>query len=630
MKRARLLRLASLGAVVFVLMAALAVRAVRTRGPAAASPAASTWRLAWEPGRAYVYTMSARTSQRARIGAGAAAQVVEGELDLVGQLVVRCLAAQGGKFTLGISLRELSTASLVVSGAKGLADAHELEGKELVVEMDDLGHAGRMLARKSDGATASYILQAMVTLLHVSLPEGPSASWELDEPALLGRAHARYRADASAAPRAAPHAPRSLAREHASYLSLLAVPDFAATASARVDGEDHVAFADDGALASVRVNEHVVVPGAPDARLVADVVAEFSLARRETFVREPIALAEMEEQKPGAVIGGADVRRAMLEQLAGNLTLARLESTLAAYGGGAKLESGFVTAAAAFLKLNPAYAGALVEMFERGDTNGAMQALVLDLLVSASTPAAQAALRDALASDAARRDPKMYPHLIQRLAFVMGPESATADFAFKLYTSSAPSSAHTAAAYALGSTMGALARSGSRAKVAAYDARMKTDLARARSPEQRVTVLAALGNAGLPENVTAIRAYARDESARVRKEAAIALRKTDVPEARGALLDLLGDGDASVARAALGSIGDQRVDGDRLRELARFASGRGYPGELNEGFLTIASGQSESRDAAAALARAVLAKTQDGRTQARARMILAALGAPEG
>src|SRR5262249_9640843 len=155
--------------------------------------------------------------------------------------------------------------------------------------------------------------------------------------------------------------------------------------SARVEGEDRIAVGADRSLASLRIDEHVVVRGESEPRLVADVVAELVRAADEAAPAEgAIAMDDMVERAPVGAHGATpDGRRAMREQRAAGLTLDRMEAGIAAYGGGARLESGFVTAAAALIQLEPAYATGLEHLFERGDSNAAMRALVCDVLVSA-------------------------------------------------------------------------------------------------------------------------------------------------------------------------------------------------------------------------------------------------------
>ena len=67
-------------------------------------------------------------------------------------------------------------------------------------------------------------------------------------------------------------------------------------------------------------------------------------------------------------------------------------------------------------------------MFQKPGMSSNGRAFICDLLSSAGTPEAQAALRDALGSDAALSDPERYPAMLQRFSFVMKPTPETTTF----------------------------------------------------------------------------------------------------------------------------------------------------------------------------------------------------------
>jgi HEAT repeat protein len=603
---------------VVVALCALGFFALRThRAPKAAAPAAQSWRFAWSPGHSYVYALEAHTKQHARFGDAAKAQAIDGEMTIDGELLVRCHAAENGRFTLGVSVQNLTTASLVVGGAEGLADRAAIDRKEALVEIDARGRVGRVLFHKDDAATFTFVMQSLIGLLQVTLPEGPAREWEIEEPTLLGRAHARY----------AVEAPNVMHRVHSAYTVLMAAPDAASVAGARIDSDDRASLALDGALDALRVSEHVVVPSPAGPKLVADVALDLSRKGEGTFVPVPIALDALDAHRLNEVASTADVRRAILENVAAQTTPQQIDDVVAAYGHGAALPPGFLTSAAALIKLRPETAGALVEIFERPETSGMMRALLCDILVSAGTREAQAALRDVIASDAARSDAVIYPQLVQRLGLVLAPEKATVDMTLKEYARASAVPVRTASAYALGSAIGARARAAGRGEVVEYNKRLRQDLANARRDEDRVTLLAALGNAGLPENVALVRGYAKDKSAAVRKQTAIALRKTDREDAHETLMELLSDDEAAVGLASIGALANQEMTPARMKELASFASSRAHAGELNEALLTVVGAHPELGEDAILALRAILASTEDPHTRARARMLLEQLGA---
>src|SRR5262249_3552413 len=155
-------------------------------------------------------------------------------------------------------------------------------------------------------------------------------------------------------------------------------------------------------------------------------------------------------------------------------------TTVAAFGAGAPLPAGFVTSAVALLALHPEYADGLVEIFERPHMTSKMRGLLLDILCSAGDARAQSAMRTALASASARRDPG-YPSLVQRLGFVLAPDKATIDFALASYATPLSAGARAASAYALGSAVGSFARNGNAGAAAVYAERLRRDLSRARN-----------------------------------------------------------------------------------------------------------------------------------------------------
>jgi hypothetical protein len=286
-----------------------------------------------------------------------------------------------------------------------------------------------------------------------------------------------------------------------------------------------------------------------------------------------------------------------------------------------------VTAAVALLRLDPSLCGALVQMFERPGASLATRALLLDLLASAGHAQAQAAMREALASPAARTDATGYGVLLQRLGMVLAPERETVDFAYAAY---APSrgDARSAAAFALGATLGARGPARSDPMLEKYADRLRADLRAAKEADSRVALLAALGNAGNPRDAALIAGYARDDDAAVRRQAALSLRRERTPEARSTLFAMLRDPESSVGGAALSSLADEGLRADDARTLAGMVGTPALSGELHEQLLSIVGADPRSHpDEAAAVVRAVLATSHDPHTLARARMLLDQWGA---
>jgi hypothetical protein len=288
---------------------------------------------------------------------------------------------------------------------------------------------------------------------------------------------------------------------------------------------------------------------------------------------------------------------------------------------------GFITAAVALLQLDPSLCDGLVDMFERPSASLATRALLLDLLASAGHGKAQAAMREALASPAAQGDANGYGVLLQRLGLVLAPETATMDFAEAAYTSG-KGPARDAAAYALGAVMGARGAANVDPALDQYLTPLRSALKEARTPQARVTLLAALGNAGSPHDGARIRSFAQDGDARVRRQVALSLRKERAADSRTALFSMLGDGDVSVSGAALSSLSGDGLTSSDLSRLARLVGTSGLSGELNEPLLSAVGADTQAHpEEAAQVLRAVLASAHDPHTLARARMLLDRCGA---
>jgi hypothetical protein len=565
-------------------------------------------RFHWQAGRAYTFASNVYTSQAAASGDG---QSIAGELSLRGNLVVRCHEASDGKFVLGLAFGDVERARLAVAGNVADLDAGELRD-EVLIEANDRGRIARILLprRASDGAKA--VMQTVATALGASFPDEPAAVWEVQEPALLGRATSRYAVDAAS--------PRRVARRHKEYATLLGLSSPSLAKTARVDSSDVLQLDGESALEELHVHERLQVPNA----FKAVVSVELVRTGEADFARAPLAMAEFEARRPNEMPAPANAEQQTLEQLAGGLTMERLASTLRLHAQGAKLPPGFVVSATALLKLHPEKAKELVPLFEEKGAGPETRALVCDLLASAGHAEAQAALRDALSTKVARRDPAELGALLQRLSLITEPDDRTLAFVAARYSGENSPKARLAAAYVLGATIGSAARTGSARDTVALDERLRRDLDRAGSEEEKVTLLAALGNAGLREDIEAIRAHAKDESAAVRRQVALSLRKTDWPEAADTLFDLLADKEPQVGLAAVQSLGEHRVgaaDVERMTDLVKEGK---LAGELGEPLISLVGEHPEHGAQGRLFLQALLARTQDPHTQARIRMLLGA------
>lgn len=602
----------SLSLLALAIVGALVWRGARIK-PVVVAVAKAALRLHFVEGHAYRYSFELRSSQRVVPSADPGLSPIVVDLDLAADLVVRCHGARAGQMTLGLGLERIARASLK-SGDAELVGAGTLDGKEVLIDVDDRGHVARVVVPRAYDETSKSVLQVVAAMMQVSLaeePVGAGSTWSLEEPTTFGRATSRYEMSAEG----------MLVRRRVTYTRLLALAGGVDPSFAKVESDDRIAVSDAGVLTTLGIDENVEL-GAKGPMLRAVLRGHATLTADEAFVPAAIDLDsnDLEARRPGDVTSTEESERRMLEQLAAGMTLARVESTLFAYRAGAKLPLGFVTSAVALLHLHPEYAQALVEIFERPSASQEMRALICDLLASTGHARAQAALRDALGSAVARLDPGSYGRLLQRAGLVATPTAETGAFVFGEYLNASHPDVRAASTYALGATLGGLARTGHLPAARAYNERLRQDLTKARAEGDRVALLAGMGNAGLVENIALVQSFTRDASSRVRKQAAQALRKTDTRETRRTLVDMLSDGEPSVALAALDTLGQQSFGADELKAMAEALPRCG--GELQQAIVTLVAAHPTTGDAGRDLLRAILARTQDPYTQARVRMVL--------
>jgi HEAT repeat protein len=94
------------------------------------------------------------------------------------------------------------------------------------------------------------------------------------------------------------------------------------------------------------------------------------------------------------------------------------------------------------------------------------------------------------------------------------------------------------------------------------------ELETAPTPGDRVAFLAALGNAKVPEDATLVTRFAADSSAEVRQQVPWTLRAMPTPEAKDAILGLVGAESLLVRLSALHRLPDHALAPDDLEKLA--------------------------------------------------------------
>jgi hypothetical protein len=319
----------------------------------------------------------------------------------------------------------------------------------------------------------------------------------------------------------------------------------------------------------------------------------------------------------------ARAEESQLNDRIGALTASTLLSTLDAAlpGGAAPDHNAFLWSATGLLQREPALAAEVAARFARAaDEPG--RALVLDLLVGAETPVAQAALVELLSSPAAEADAARDLYR-QRLSLVRAPTAATLA-AVAGHLDDADRFWRWPARMAQGALAGTFAGAGQEAEATALVAPLLTRLAQSEGDE-RVLLLKALGNAGPAAGADApLIAAAADPDPKVRHAAAAGLRQQHAAEARAALLTLAVDPAAAVSRRALESLARHPYGDDIARHLdTALIDGRLPPSALQPLVSLVAKHVDTSGETRALLEHILDVDVADRDVKGRVRQILA-------
>jgi len=193
--------------------------------------------------------------------------------------------------------------------------------------------------------------------------------------------------------------------------------------------------------------------------------------------------------------------------------------------------------------------------------------ILASALASAGTPEAQAALRDAIAGTAGKRDNQEV--LIAELGNLEAPDRETEALARELAARGGNDDSRNVAELALGSMARALTTSDpERADALVSEALRRAQTATAL--DDRIVSLQTLGNTGSPRSLDALRGAAGDPDFRVRQAAAAALRSLDGPDVEQLLVSLaVHDPEAAVRAEATSSMRQRNLAPATFEALAQ-------------------------------------------------------------
>lgn len=565
-------------------------------------------RLRWPGDTVWRYRLELKGHKR--IEAGPA--TLEGALDLAAHVELRSYGRTDGNTRLGLRFVEVERHGLTMLGEDVMPDRAAADavfaGREALLEVAPDG-AVLGLRFAGDAPTLFQHLSRLVAGEIQLVVRAGETTWEAPENTQHGQALTDYEvvgADAESV---------ELGRHRFDYARLDGAPGDIAPAvdaryTARVARAGHVLRLK--GTERIRAGEALRIEGALDFELLAmgpapadgrDPVA--ALGPRTGLDRWPVS---------------AEARHMMRVRRAGDMTLDRITDDLRAFGPGGQMpeHSRWAWQATGRLLLDPSAATALGRLATDDPRLGHKgRALVLDLLASVGHPEAQAALRGVL--EAHREDPR-YAALLTRAGFVERPEPETVQAVAEAWRA-AGGVERQSAATVLGAAAGHLYRSGDPDRALGHVRQLEGALRGAEGDDRRALVLA-LGNAGVPESIETVAAFAADDDPGVRRAAATALRKTPGALAEQALTGLMADADPRVARAAVKSLTRHPLSAGHLNTLAAAVNDGALSPATHGPLVELLVAHAElDVEARRALAAAIAGRTADGRLRARlARM----------
>lgn len=573
------------------------------------------FRFNFPAGTVYTYDFQLDTSQHLA-APRKGGNPITGSLSLAGELRLRSYGETEGTYRLGVSLPRLDKHELRFQDREMLTDeeaATTFGEREAFIQVTPRGEITSMWFEKTAPPTFRSVMETVIPAIGVQVPESNDPMWSAEEQTPLGKARAFYVTDEQD--------PLSSRRNRAAYLELRAFAMGPAPADSELQSEGSVKLAKSGHVDAITTDETITVNDGTNPRFSASVKVQVDKKHITKFEPHAIAFTEgrFEQVRPGEVLTSEQVQQKIWEQMVGSMTLSDVELGIAAYAfRGASPPDGWLTKAVLLLKMNPAYASRLADVFQRPGMSTDGRAIICDLLSSAGTPAAQSALRDALSSDAAFEDPDRYPSLLQRFSFVKEPTPETLTFLqSKMLEGEGRESL--AAAHSLGAAAGHLRHAGK--DYAVFNGKLVEGLKNAGTPAEKRAMVNSLGNVGAPENIPVLAEMTKDDSPEVRKAVARAMRKNDEPEARRVLFDLVNDTDISVAEAAIATLGDQTLEQDDIDRLENVVTAATFNPALDQSLVTVLSKLPQDEGARTRMLDAILARTTDARTAARVRMI---------
>lgn len=540
--------------------------AAASSSAAAAPQAAPTWRFV--PGR--VVTGAFTLSERAEVHVprqGALPERWEGDMSLRGTLQWVHLGPQpAGGHLVEARWSDVTLERLTLSGAPLPVTAADLNGQSALVTYDDEGRLLRIEVPSRAHPVFANTAERLLRQLQAPWPAAaPPEGWSRDVTAGFGDARWHGALHACAPPRGCE---AILRRQADDYAAFSFIPDHLAPDRRSGAATLQAALHPDGYPAAFDLDETLTLARGGDP--VADVRYRATWALQGLHSIDPAARRAELDRLGFAPVGTRDAARLdALRKRVGDWTVEQALAQLQTWGASGRLpdHERWLWRTVGLVLLDPAAARALAALAEAPETAAPTRALILEVLGSAGSPPAQAAMRQILQAPGVEADPA-YSALLQRLILVEAPEEATVSLLESVYAEGEEVDVRYGAASALGAALSRVAQADPQGAQRRAD-RLRDDLAAAPDSTGQRALLGALANTRMPGYARDIAAHGDASDPEVRAATANALESIPGEEAILALIRLVQrEADPQVQIVAIRALASHPLTPAQLQALA--------------------------------------------------------------
>ena len=390
----------------------------------------------------------------------------------------------------------------------------------------------------------------------------------------------------------------------------------------RIDDRMVIEPADDLLPETIRARSSATLPERPGEYPEVTSTTVLALERAAARQIEPRLIPDLtgyDELDPLAPPDHAELERLSAQSVAGDMTIDDVENMVTMAGHGLVPRRGLFIRSAALLRGWPERAERLDRyLVEAPDDR--TRGFIVDLLVSADTPEAQAVVRRSLARRRAAGDPEL-PRLLQHVALLHHPEPDTVAQTIAFHDDAVTDGddrLRWASVHVLGAQARTSAGSHDVITEMAMD-RIRDTLKSAQSREDTLAALAGLGNAGSPGDAWIVTAFAFHEDPEIRRKAVDALRNVPGEHVDDLLLAAVSDPEELVADQAVDVISSNRFGPEIRTRLSGLALAGAYHPDVGDDLVAVLGRDAEAGPEVMAALSALELRTADPRTKEAAR-----------